>query len=82
MRFNSCRDVKPLPFDFYIPSQQALIEYDGSQHFEQTSRFDLAAIRRHDAMKTGWARHCGLRLIRIPYFRFHLIGDILQSAFS
>jgi len=31
--FNSCRDKRPLPFDFYLPDLEMCIEYDGSQHF-------------------------------------------------
>ena len=37
-RFDDCRNVYPLPFDFYILSFNALIEFDGKQHFEP-SRF-------------------------------------------
>ena len=31
--FSDCRDVKPLPFDFYLPDYNMLIEFDGKQHF-------------------------------------------------
>ena len=31
--FNSCRNKKPLPFDFYLHDYHSLIEYDGEQHF-------------------------------------------------
>ena len=36
-RFSDCRNSKGsdmLPFDFYIPEQNILIEYDGQHHFE------------------------------------------------
>jgi len=32
--FDDCRDVLPLPFDFYLPEYNTCIEYDGIQHFE------------------------------------------------
>ena len=32
--FIGCADKRLLPFDFYLPVQNILIEYDGEQHFE------------------------------------------------
>lgn len=32
-RFKGLKDIKPLSFDFYIPSYRVLIEYQGEQHF-------------------------------------------------
>ena len=31
--FPDCRDINPLPFDFYLPDYNTCIEYDGQQHF-------------------------------------------------
>lgn len=80
MRFSSCRDQKPLPFDFFVPSRRYLIEYDGPQHYVPSARYDLATIRRHDAIKDAWALNRGFSLIRIPYGRFRDIPDILRAA--
>lgn len=80
-RFPSCRDIKPLPFDFFVPAENSLIEYDGAQHFVESERFDLAKIQRHDAIKTEWARRHDLPLIRIPYDRYDTIPDILKTQF-
>lgn len=32
-KFENCRDILPLPFDFYLPHYNICIEYDGEQHF-------------------------------------------------
>ena len=40
MKFNWCKNPetnKYLPFDFYIPDLNLIIEIDGDQHFEQVS---------------------------------------------
>lgn len=33
-RFADCKNKKTLPFDFYLPDLNALIEYDGKQHYQ------------------------------------------------
>ena len=37
--FKNCRNVLPLPFDFYLPNHNCCIEYDGIQHFIPIERF-------------------------------------------
>ena len=32
--FDDCKNFNSLPFDFYLPDYNLLIEYDGEQHFE------------------------------------------------
>jgi hypothetical protein len=68
-RFDSCRNKKPLPFDFFIPSTNILIEYDGEQHFTGWSgkRNSLQRIQRNDNIKTKWAESNGYCLLRIRY---------------
>ena len=33
-RFKDCKNIKPLPFDFYLPEKNICIEYDGEHHFK------------------------------------------------
>lgn len=70
--FDSCRDKKPLPFDFLVYGpQDVLIEFDGKQHFESVEYFGgderLEYVARHDAIKTKWANEQGIRLLRIRW---------------
>jgi len=81
-RFPSCRDRKPLPFDFYVPTERTLIEFDGSQHHEESPRFDLSAIRRRDRIKTAWAEENGFPLIRLPFDCFDAIPEILFASLA
>lgn len=38
-RFDDCRNIKKLPFDFYIPSMNLCIEYNGEQHYRSVDFF-------------------------------------------
>jgi len=70
-RFPTCRDTRPLRFDFFIPKLTLLVEYDGQQHFQTIDHWGgdesfKQAVRR-DSIKTKWAKRNGYRLIRIPH---------------
>lgn len=32
-RYEDCKDIKPLPFDFYLNDYNLIIEYDGQHHY-------------------------------------------------
>ena len=84
-RFNSCKDKKPLPFDFYLPNYNCLIEYDGIQHFGLGNFWGdknyYNIIKKHDIIKNNWCKKNNIHLIRIPYW--HLkdlsIQDLLPQ---
>ena len=38
-KFKNCKNKLPLPFDFYLPDYNILIEFDGKQHFESIEIF-------------------------------------------
>ena len=69
--FNDLRDVQPLSYDFYIPSQNMLIEYQGQQHYEPVNCFGgksrFAIQQKHDKLKAEYAKANGYKLITIPY---------------
>lgn len=70
-RFKECRDKLPLSFDFWIPSLNTLIEYDGEQHFRTNKFFGgekrLKLTQRRDRIKSRYAQRTGKKLIRIKY---------------
>lgn len=84
VRFPDCRNRGQLPFDFYLPAHNVLIEFDGKQHFRKSElwggRHVLETTQRHDAIKTTFAELHGFRLIRIPYWDFRRIPDIVRSV--
>ena len=38
-KFKHCKDILPLPFDFFLPNLNVCIEYDGLQHFKPIKRY-------------------------------------------
>lgn len=70
--FDDCRDVLTLPFDFYLPEYNALIEYDGKQHHEPIEYFGgkeaFEYVKRHDEIKNKYCEDNDIRLLRIPYY--------------
>ena len=86
-RIDDCRDSKSLPFDFYIPSLNMCIEYDGEQHFKLNSHFnkteeDLKGTQKRDNIKTQYCKDNNINLLRIPYWEFKNIENILNKTFK
>ena len=84
-RFDDCGDIKPLPFDFYIPSINLIIEYDGEGHYLESfykNRFDnpkeaLEHTKFHDDIKTQYCKDNNINLLRIPYWEKDNIESII-----
>lgn len=70
-RFTECRNIYPLPFDFYLYDYNIAIEYDGEQHFRSIEYFggeDSFQKRQHnDNIKNNYCLEHHINLIRIPY---------------
>lgn len=82
-KFENCKDKKPLPFDFYIPSKNLLIEYNGGQHYKPVKHFggyDSFLVRKHhDWLKRKYARDNNIKLLTIPYWEYKMIDEILKE---
>lgn len=70
-----CKYIRPLPFDFEISvnGRFALIEFDGSQHFEKASRHwginnGFESVSRNDNIKNKFCEEHEIPLLRIPYW--------------
>jgi protein-arginine kinase activator protein McsA len=80
-RFPDCRGIggKPLRFDFYIPSLNICIEYDGRQHWDKSSKFWNQWLKKHDKIKNNFCKSKGIKLRRISNADFEKIKPILLS---
>ena len=60
-----------LTFDFYLPNNNTIIEYDGRQHYEPVNYFGgKESFQRQvtlDAIKNDFCKDNKINLIRIPY---------------
>jgi len=65
-RFEWCKNKKCLPYDFYLPEYNLLIELDGNQHFEQIQNWQSPEkTQETDIYKNEKAIENGLSIIRI-----------------
>ena len=72
-----------LRLDFYLPSLQIAIEYDGVQHFKvnnlNKTEENLQAQQYRDRIKNRYCRLNKINLIRIKYTEFAQIEEILNQ---
>lgn len=72
-KFDDCKDIKSLPFDFYLPDYNILIEYDGEQHYRPIEYFggdeQFKKQQKHDEIKNEYCKNNNIKLLRIPYFK-------------
>lgn len=84
--FQDCKDINLLPFDFYLPEYDILIEYDGEQHFS-LARFGNKTIEQakkeldkyilHDNIKNNWCLKNNKKLLRYSYKDFNKLEELL-----
>ena len=82
-KYKDCRFINPLPFDFYLPDYNILIEYDGEQHYKPIDLFggeeNFKYTKQNDNIKNKYCNDNNIKLIRIPYWDFNNIEEILNK---
>lgn len=75
-----------LKFDFYVPSRNMLIEYDGEQHFGckrfkngLLSQEQIDNLMRNDMAKEQYAYEHSIALVRIPFTQKNNLGEVLRE---
>jgi hypothetical protein len=66
-KFDECKNKQKLPFDFYLPDYNVVIEYQGRQHFQQIGNWDLLSTQYNDKLKKDYCSLKGIRLLEITY---------------
>lgn len=70
--FDDCRYKKPLPFDFYLPNSNILIEYNGIQHYKPIEYFGgknkFESQIKRDNIKREYCKQNNIFLFEIPYY--------------
>lgn len=89
--FNDCIYQSKLKFDFYIPDYKIAIEYDGHQHFfpvdfanrgKEWAERQFAINQNRDKVKNEYCAKNDITLIRIPYFKYDNIENILAHELN
>jgi len=86
-RFEDCKYKSLLPFDFYLIDLKTCIELDGEHHFkvvqfggtkdQAEEEFKHRIIK--DSIKNKFCQDNNIKLIRIPYWNFDKIEEILKD---
>lgn len=69
-RFDDCRKIKPLPFDFYLPEYNLVIEVNGSQHYYENQVFkqNLELRQEYDKIKKEYCVENNIKYVEIPFW--------------
>ena len=73
----------PLKPDFILPDYKIWIEYDGEFHYDKyydSQNFEMLQI--HDEIKNQYAIKNNWKLIRIPYWDFDSIENIINKELN
>ena len=86
-RFNECKNIKKLAFDFYLPNNNVLIEFDGRQHYEIVNFCNSRKqavnayhrLKKNDKIKNNFAKTNKYHLLRIKFDEINDISNILET---
>lgn len=76
-------------FDFYLPKEKVIIEYDGEQHFHfikyfHKNREDFLRGQENDRRKNAYCLAKQIPLYRVPYWELdnvNILNDIFQDKY-
>lgn len=83
-KFENCKNINHLPFDFYLLDLNMVIEFDGEQHFKvdgfiNKTKEDLEVRKKCDKIKTDFCKKNKIKLLRINYRNYEKIDVILKK---
>lgn len=84
--FSDCKNIRRLPFDFYLPEYNTTLEYQGQQHYNICKNWffgdqkELLYLQRNDAIKLKYCNENNIPIIIIPYWEFNRIEKILSRC--
>lgn len=84
--FPNCKYIRQLRFDFYLPEYNAVIEFDGIQHFaptrfcssysEDDTFMEFRSIQKRDRIKNSFCKKNNIPMLRIKYNEDDISGSI------
>jgi hypothetical protein len=90
-RFEGCRNINPLFYDFYIDSKNICVEYHGEQHYRPVNFGGMSnkkanknynITKERDLIKESFCKENNIGLLIIPYWERSNIEKILIKALN
>ncbi|AJI08873.1 MULTISPECIES: PDDEXK family nuclease [Bacillus cereus group] len=88
-KFDKCRHINPLPFDFAIFKDEqvaALIEFQGRQHYQPIDYFGgesaFAETQIRDEIKKDFCKKMDIPLFIIPHWEYESLEQLLQEKLT
>lgn len=82
-RFDYCRNIRPLPFDFKVilnNDKYFLIEFNGEQHYLNNHwGVNLKDIKMRDKIKYDYCKNNNINLLILKYTDFNNIENIIKD---
>lgn len=82
-KFADCRNIHPLPFDFYLPEYNTCVEFDGKQHYKVVEMWGgeegLKDRQYWDKYKDSYCFKNGINILRIRYDQVENMKSILED---
>lgn len=63
--YTKCKNSRYLAFDFFIPSYNLVIEFQGAYHFKSIMGSDLKIQQHRDAIKKEWCRSNHVQMLEL-----------------
>jgi hypothetical protein len=84
--FQTLRNIKLLKCDFYLEDLNLLNEFDGIGHYgpvygnlPEDRQKNFEDCQRRDKIKNEWAKANNIPLLRIPYWDFDRIEELIEA---
>lgn len=82
-KFEKCKYINELRFDFYIPSINLCIEFNGRQHYEEVNGFggkvEFDKIKKRDNIKYNFCKLNNINLLIIKYKDINEVSNIINE---
>jgi very-short-patch-repair endonuclease len=85
-RFDDCRDKYALPFDFYLPDYNLVVEIMGEQHEHPVDYFGGEESFKnrvyHDKMKRDYLKTNNINILDIWYYEFNKMEELILNKIN
>lgn len=83
-KYSDLGNKSPFSYDFFLPKYNLCVEFDGEQHFKPLKIFGgkkkFFSQIRNDIKKNIYCFRNKINLLRIPYFEFNNIENLINQA--